>query len=372
MKFLIVTEPDDSDALLVKIALEKLNHIVRLYFSADMPTKQRSSVYVDNHRNQWRIEDDYETFGNDDYDVVWWRRARKPYVPFEATHTEDYRFVVRENQMFFEALTNNLAPYARWINPKGAATQANFKLQQLNIASQCGMRIPKTLFSNDPKKIREFIQQHETEGVIYKAHCANFWFEPQKIHVSYTAKISLKDLSCPATLNLTPGIYQKEIEKKFELRVVCFGDHLVAAKLDSQSHEESKLDWRAIDTHKLHIEPYQLPEKLAQQIRQFMRQLGLVFGSLDLIVTPEGDYIFLEVNEQGQFLWLEEFNSDLCMLDIFINFLLNQSTHFHWNHRKYNHSIEQYRHEVIPVLQQNMQRHVDLNKAETYNKRGLS
>ena len=372
MKFLIVTEPDDSDALLVKIALENLNHTVRLYFSADMPTKQRSSVYIDNHHAQWHTEDDYETFYDNDYDVVWWRRARKPFVPIESAHPDDYRFVLRENQLFYESLTSNLAPLARWINPKDAALQANFKLHQLKIATQCGMLIPKTLFSNNPDKIREFIQQHEAQGVIYKAHCANFWFETNKMRISYTSKLSLAKLPEASLLSLTPGIYQKEVQKKYELRIVYFGGHLVAAKLNSQSHDESKMDWRAIDAQKLQLEPYSLPDNLAKQIRQFMRQLGLVFGSLDFIVTPEGDYVFLEVNEQGQFLWLEEFSPDLCMLDIFINFLLNPSNHFHWNRRNKTHSIKRYSAAVAPLLQQNMQRHVDLNNAKMYAQRGLS
>ena len=161
-------------------------------------------------------------------------------------------------------------------------------------------------------------------------------------------------------------------KKKFELRIVYCGGYMVAAKLDSQSHDESKTDWRAMDATKLQLEPYQLPEKLANQIRQFMAQLGLVFGSLDFIVTPEGDYVFLEVNEQGQFLWLEEFNPELCILDIFVTFLLNPSNHFKWDQRNQTHAIKSYRDTIPPLLHQNMQRHVDLNNAEMYAKRGLS
>ena len=33
--------------------------------------------------------------------------------------------------------------------------------------------------------------------------------------------------------------------------------------------------------------------------------LGLEFGAIDLIITPQGNYVFLEVNGNGQFLWAE-------------------------------------------------------------------
>ena len=33
---------------------------------------------------------------------------------------------------------------------------------------------------------------------------------------------------------------------------------------------------------------------------------SLVFGAFDFIITPEGQWIFLEVNPNGQWLWLEQ------------------------------------------------------------------
>lgn len=372
MKFLIMTQPDDNDAAVVKIALENLNHQVRLYFTADMPTQQRNSVYIHNDHYQWNSIDDYEMFSEYDYDVVWWRRPRKPHLPVDLTHPNDRQFVVRENNLFYESLTANIAPHARWINPKEAATRANFKLLQLKIAAQCGLSIPVTLFSNDPIKIKEFIASHQQEGVIYKAHCANFWFEPDKTKISYTARVNFGNLPEDEALMITPGIYQKEVHKKFELRVVYFGGFLVAAKLDSQAHPESQLDWRAMSDHKIVLEPYQLPSKVIERIRQFMQQLGIVFGSLDLIVTPEDEYVFLEVNEQGQFLWLEEFNPDFYMLDIFINFLLHKTKYFQWNHRLAMHSLDRYREAMVPLVGQNLQRHIDPNRILIESQRSFS
>jgi glutathione synthase/RimK-type ligase-like ATP-grasp enzyme len=36
-----------------------------------------------------------------------------------------------------------------------------------------------------------------------------------------------------------------------------------------------------------------------------MSELGLVFGAIDLICTPEGEHVFLEVNPAGEWGMLE-------------------------------------------------------------------
>ena len=366
MKFLIPTEPDDTHAILAKIALENKGHDVRLLFTADQPTKLKNSVLIDNDTYQWRSTDRYDSIVDNHYDVVWWRRARKPYLPKDITHSSDYKFVVRENTLFYESLTNNMAPNAWWINSKEAATRANSKLLQLKVAKECGMTIPTTLCSNDPQDIRYFLLKHEAEGVVYKPLCSNFWFEDQRIKIAYTTKISFLELPTNKLLQLTPGIFQKEIKKKYELRIMCFGDYIVAAKLDSQAHSAGRIDWRAIPEGEMKVETYILPSSVEQQIRLFMQKMGLVFGALDFIVNEEHEYIFLEINEQGQFLWIEEYNADFKMLDIFINFLLCKSRSFTWDETKSEHSVNKYRNQMISLVAQNMRRHIGLNSAKVH------
>lgn len=367
MKVLIVTEPDDDHAILVTLALEGAGHHVRLLYTADHPTKQKNSVFINAAGYDWRCSDDYGSTIDNLYDVVWWRRARKPYMPKEAVHPEDYPFASRENAFFFESLTNVLAPNAWWINPKAEAHRANSKLFQLKTALSCLLSIPMTLFSNDPKDIRSFVVEHQAEGVIYKPLSAGVWFEEQGMRLAYTAKISQSHLPEDALLQQVPGIFQKEIPKAFELRVVYFGGFIVAAKLFSQEHSEGKIDWRAIPPGKMEVEPCVLSRELEKQIGMFMRKMGLVFGSLDFIVTPTGEPIFLEVNEQGQFLWLEEYHSDIKMLDIFIQFLLSRSSHFLWEERKMAHCVDQYsHHQINQIKSENIDRHIWLNNKTTY------
>ena len=98
-----------------------------------------------------------------------------------------------------------------------------------------------------------------------------------------------------------------------------------------------------------------------------MKKMGLVFGATDFIVNEKHEYVFLEVNEQGQFLWLVDLNSNFKMLDIFINFLINTTQSFQWDPQKSRHSIEKYQDQMASILAQNMQRHIALNNANAQN-----
>lgn len=370
MNILITTEPDDTHALLVKLALESQSHQVTLLFTADHPTRQTNTIVFDAAGYDWKSSDDCGLHVADDFDVVWWRRPRKPHIPKTQAHPRDYAFMVRENRLFFDSLTDNFAPNAWWINCKQAATRATSKLTQLNLAQQSGMLIPKTLCSNDPDDIRAFMRENQRHGVIYKPLCANFWFDDQQVRVTYTAKVDLALLTSNWQLQMTPGIYQKEVKKRYELRIICFGDYLIAAKINSQNHAAGKIDWRAIPEASLQVEPYNLPSKLEKQIRRFMKQLGLVFGSMDFIVDEAGNYLFLEVNEQGQFLWVEQYLPEIKMLDIFVQFLLQRSTTFAWNPTRADFAIHQYERELAAHLSENLKHHVCLNHAGAYNALG--
>jgi glutathione synthase/RimK-type ligase-like ATP-grasp enzyme len=116
--------------------------------------------------------------------------------------------------------------------------------------------------------------------------------------------------------------------KDYELRVTVMGEHVLAVKIRSQETTEGRLDWRrAYDG--LAMEPYSLSPAVADHCRQLVRRLGLVFGCLDFIVTPAGEYVFLEVNEMGQFLFVERYTG-LPLLDAFCEFLLQGRVDFDW------------------------------------------
>ena len=257
--------------------------------------------------------------------TVWCRRLVSRNLDYSHVHEDDKDHVQDECHAYVTGLwyfvEQCTGDTVRWVNPLGAQTTARNKAVQLRIANSLGLKVPETLMSNNPEKIRYFYEQHKGV-VVFKPFYQGIWGEAGQDKYQITTKLEAEHLDREDAIRLCPGIYQVQVEKEFELRVVVMGDRLIAAKLDSQISEHTGLDWRW-DAHfqKMPIEPYTLNTEIQEKILTFMADLGISFGSLDLIVTKNNEIVFLEVNEQGQFLFLEERCPELDILNEFCKFL---------------------------------------------------
>ena len=175
---------------------------------------------------------------------------------------------------------------------------------------------------------------HQLQGnVIYKPYGANAWANNDastgKFSLSCPAQIYTEDLKNHATLQASPGIFQEKIGKDFEVRVTVMGKSCCAVKILSQEHNSTKNDWRQ-DYSNLKIERMVLPEKISNLCLDYMQRADLRFGCFDFIVTPDGEYFFLEINQMGQFLWQEDMQPDIPLLQMFCDFLISGNTGFTW------------------------------------------
>jgi hypothetical protein len=82
------------------------------------------------------------------------------------------------------------------------------------------------------------------------------------------------------------------------------------------------LDWRQdAGQGLLEVEAIKTPAAVEKSVLEFVRRSGVCFGSLDFAIDANGEWWFLEINEQGQFLWLDEFNPRVTMMQKFLAFL---------------------------------------------------
>ncbi|HAT1596719.1 TPA: hypothetical protein JAN72_11905 [Legionella pneumophila] len=364
MNVLIITEPDDVHATLVQLALEKKNVSCRLFFSADMPSVQKNNILISDKQFAWNSSDNNsaELIRSDElFDSIWWRRPRRPYLD-EVVHQEDKSFARKENNIFHDSIPYLFRGDAWWVNPINSHQKSKSKIVQLKLAHQCGFKLPETLISNSPENIKAFIQANHHTGVIYKPFSPQVWIEEGGIKILYTNKISYEDLPSDPLLQVVPGIYQNYVEKKYELRVTCFGSHISAVKIDSQKHYSGQVDWRKIPSHELSLSEVELPQSIKNKIILFMIKIGVVFGCFDFIVTPDDELIFLELNEQGQFLWVEEVIPELCYLDIFSEFIMNRNFDFSWKKtNKTIHAVDLDA-QALKMVNANIEQHVYLNQ----------
>jgi glutathione synthase/RimK-type ligase-like ATP-grasp enzyme len=229
-----------------------------------------------------------------------WHRHYTPGEPPDTLSAEEQLFARQEMRSALAALQHAFDWF--WVNNPDRTRIAQSKGLQLKIATELGFRIPRTLITNDAARVREFF--HENGGeIIYKPFNSGFFAGTER--VCYTTPLKLSDLDNLDLIRLTPGIFQENIRKSFELRITVVGRSVFATEIHSQALAESRNDWREVAADDLVHRPHMLPEQIERRCLELLDRLGLAYGAMDLILTPDGEYVFLENNPAGQFGWIE-------------------------------------------------------------------
>jgi glutathione synthase/RimK-type ligase-like ATP-grasp enzyme len=97
---------------------------------------------------------------------------------------------------------------------------------------------------------------------------------------------------------------QERVQKAFEARVTVVGAEVFAVRIDAAGAAAQE-DWRS-DYDALAYSVVQLPSELRAKLLQLMTRLGLVYGAFDLIHDVSGRWVFLEVNQRGEFGWVAD------------------------------------------------------------------
>lgn len=228
--------------------------------------------------------------------AAWWRRPGHPVVSPDITRESHRVFTVNECSEALAGLWHALDVF--WINDPARDGVAHRKVTQLRVAQDVGLRIPQTLVTNDPDQARLFVDRQGYRDVVYKAFSAlpNEWRETRVLR---PAELSLLD-----SVRHAPVIFQEYVPADVDLRVTVVGEHVFAAAIGSQQ-TAYPVDFR-MDMARATVSPVDLPDEVADQLRRYLDALGLVYGAIDMRLRPDGEYVFLEVNPAGQWLFIEE------------------------------------------------------------------
>lgn len=223
-------------------------------------------------------------------DSIWWRRSRSDQrleLDYSTSHTDlinnDWRGSIRG------ALETGHK--GSWISHPSATERASNKLTQLAVAQECGIRVPRTLVSNNPTSVRDFVKEISS-GVIAKPVVGT------KHDLLFTQLIDSTALVDEAIISV-PAIYQEFVPGTDHLRINCFGEYMHGSIIST-----SDLDWRQ-DLTSSNLREWQVPNDLAGSIKAILKRLDLAMGVFDFKITPSGEFVWFEVNPQGQFLFLE-------------------------------------------------------------------
>jgi glutathione synthase/RimK-type ligase-like ATP-grasp enzyme len=232
---------------------------------------------------------------------VWLRRLRLP-VCRESMEQGAYEFAAREARAAVQG--GALVSGAPTMNPAADAWAAENKLFQLSVAQQCGLDIPTTLVTNSPDRIRQAYRDFHGQMIVKAVRTGYAELERGPVAV-YTRQVLDDHLARIECAKWSPSIYQPLIPKKTDVRVTIVGGEMWAAEIHSQVDPKAVVDWRQTDRPDLPHSRLELSNEVRDQLRALMRRLGLIFGAIDLVRTPDDRYVFLEVNPSGQWLWIE-------------------------------------------------------------------
>lgn len=322
MRVLIHTISEDIHAAAVAAVLRRFGVDVIFSLECLAPADQVYSFSADSDREarSFRLGGESRELDGG-IDLVWCRRQGR--FDTSMVHPDDADFVAREFRTFLDGFWEGAARDAVWVNPRGSRRLADTKLPQLSAARRVGLPISPTLVSNDPEDIVAFVAEHGLGNVVFKTIRPAFWGEAGgRIRLTNTSRLTEDILGDREGLRLCPGIYQVLVEKAAELRVTVMGDRIFCAEVIAGMAAGADIDWR-IGQHEMRVRPFDLPPEIAARCRDLVSGMGLVFGCLDLILDKGGEYRFLEVNEMGQFLWIEEFCPEERYLEAFVRFLFH-------------------------------------------------
>jgi glutathione synthase/RimK-type ligase-like ATP-grasp enzyme len=200
---------------------------------------------------------------------------------------------------FLDALHNVL-----WVNDLDQQRNAENKQRQLRLATRAGLRVPRTLVTNDAAAARQFFAETEGETVAKLLRPLAVSMNADTPFV-YTNRVREEDLAGAEALRHSPMVFQELIPKAYELRVACVAGKAFAGALDATGTSRGHTDWRRAAPEECRWQKAQVPQEVANSLQALMSELGLVFGAVDLICTPAGEHVFLEVNPGGEWGMLE-------------------------------------------------------------------
>lgn len=304
---LIITHKEDFTADFV---IDKLNSTGIKYFRFNCEDIDKANYFFENNSDFIFNINNISSFKS-----VWFRRTKLP--DLDVKNEAERLYLLGD----YEALLDNI--YAvldakKWLSHPKDVYQAENKIYQLKIAKELGFRMPDTLITNQHSILRNFIDKHK-ENIIVKPIRQGRIREQNGFKSIFTNKINSNTIKELENYNLTPCIFQEYIEKEYELRITVVGNKIFSAKVDSQKLEETKIDWRK---KKIPFEPYLLPSEISEKCLALTQKLNLSFGAIDIIRNKNGEYVFLEINPNGQWAWLET-EAGLKISDEIINFLAN-------------------------------------------------
>ncbi|MFL6386905.1 MAG: hypothetical protein ACJ71U_05405 [Terriglobales bacterium] len=311
MKIIVLAHPKDDHVAPVRCALEQAGYQTACWSGVSSAPEDQASLLMD--------EQPCITLGThrlENNDVLWLRQSDSPADALSGVKA------LSPCDAFFDVLICMLENLpVRCVNRHSASRLVRNKAVQLRMAGASGLKTPATLMSNSPAAVRRFFDQYP-DNAICKAFASHVWQQQGSEDLMVTETFSLNREELPTedeVFTYSPAIYQEKVKKQFDVRAVLMGKRVYSFAVRTAANS---LDWRHdAALRNVTVERIATPAAVESGILRFAAAAGVCTGSLDFAVDRNGEWWFLEINEQGQFLWLDDFCPQAKLLEKFCAFL---------------------------------------------------
>ena len=261
------------------------------------------SITFDSKSFLYRISDKSEEVEIDSSWSIWNRRVMNPDTK-KGMPKDLSSVAIDESEKTWVGLL--ISHQGRVVNTPQSQYYANNKIDQIRFASQFGdgIVIPDTLVTNNPDSVRTFYDVHNGK-ICFKLHKGAVVDSPNGHLVVYTNLVTDEHMRNVDLVSQNPSLFQEYIDKDFDIRIIATERSVTGIAIYSQQSELSKIDSRKYDFKNVPHRKIELPNNVKNFCNIILTNYGLHFGVLDFVYSKDRKYVFLELNPNGQWLWLE-------------------------------------------------------------------
>lgn len=301
-KVLVITNKSDltSDFVIKKLKDRKIDFF---RFNTEELNKT-CSITIDITNERYVLIDKVleKEYNLKEFTAVYFRRPEIPSIDLENLNYGEIQFLKNEFAFTLEGIYKILRD-AYWISPINSIREAENKIYQLELAKQIGFKIPESIVTNSFSDTTDFYDRLNGFCII-KPVKSGLIEHKSKPKVVFTNILKERPLS-KQQIEVSPNFFQKHIKKNFDVRVTVVGNTSYTALIHSQDNIETKTDWRRGENILKHTK-IELPNDIHKKCVELLKLLNLRFGAIDFILDENEDFIFLEINPNGQWAWIEK------------------------------------------------------------------
>jgi hypothetical protein len=172
------------------------------------------------------------------------------------------------------------------------------RLTQLAGAREAGLTVPRSVVTTEPCRALDVLTG--SRGGYMIKPIGDHWLEPEpgSLVGIFPQHVTQAQLGASGP-EFAPILVQEFVESRYELRVFVVGDETASFRIEKRSAEDVWTDPASVG-----IRQCNPPEKLLTTLRRLAAGWALGVAAFDVLVTDD-DYVFLEVNVNGDWQWFE-------------------------------------------------------------------